>query len=340
MKIVVLDGRPMGVGRAPWAGLERLGEVEVYDYTPRDQVVTRAEGATVLVTNKAPIRADVLDALPALRFIALTATGYDCVDVEAARRRGIPVANVPEYGTESVAQYVFALLLELCHHVATHDAAVRAGEWSAQPDFSIRKTRLVELAGKTMGIVGYGRIGRRVGELALAFGMKVIAHASRPWAEGDRPARWCALDELFAGADVVSLHCPMGPKTTGLVDRHRLARMKPSAFLINTARGALVVEADLAEALAEGRLAGAAVDVTSVEPVRPENPLLLAPNCLITPHIAWATDEARRRLMEATLANIEAFVEGRPVNVVNGIGDKAVTTKNTEDTKEESQRIG
>ncbi len=317
MKIVVLDGRPMGVGRAPWAGLERFGEVEVYDHTPRDQVAARAAGATVLITNKAPIRADVLGVLPAVRFIALTATGYDCVDVEAARRLGILVANVPEYGTESVAQFVFALLLELCHHVATHDAAVHAGEWSSQPDFSIRKTRLVELAGKTMGIVGYGRIGRRVGELALAFGMKVIAHASRPWTTGDRPARWCELDELFSVADVVSLHCPMGPKTAGLVDRHRLARMKPSAFLINTARGALVVESDLAEALAHGRLAGAAVDVTSTEPVRPENPLLSAPNCVITPHIAWATDEARRRLMEATIANVEAFVEGRPVNVVN-----------------------
>jgi glycerate dehydrogenase len=318
MKIVVLDGRPMGTERSTWAGLDRLGEVEVHEYTPREEVPARAAGAAVLVVNKTPIGADVIDGSPDLRFITMTATGFDCVDIEAARRRGIPVANVPIYGTDSVAQYVFAMLLELCHHVALHDEAVRAGEWTRQPDFSIRKTPLIELAGKTMGIVGYGRIGRRVGELARAFGMGVIAHDVYRWPEDDgRAAEWCELDELFARSDVISLHSPLTPQTAGLVNRDRLSRMKPTAFLINTARGPLIAEADLAEALAAGRLAGAAVDVVSVEPIRPENPLLSAPNCLITPHIAWATEDARRRLMDATVANIEAFLEGRPVNVVN-----------------------
>ncbi len=318
MKIVVLDGRPLAAERGAWAGLDRLGEVEVYDYTPPQDVAARAEGAAVLITNKAPIRAEAIDRLPELRFITLTATGYDCVDVAAARRRGIAVSNVPEYGTDSVAQFVFALLLELCHHVGRHDAAVRAGEWSNQPDFSLRKTALVELAGLTMGLVGYGRIGRRVGELASAFGMRVIASTpSRRGSDGEPPVEWVEVDELFATSDVISLHCPATPETAGLVDRRRLDLMKPTAMLINTARGRLVVEADLAEALAAGRLAGAGLDVASVEPIRPENPLLSAPHCLITPHIAWATGAARQRLMDATVANVAAFLSGRPVNVVN-----------------------
>ncbi len=318
MKIVVLDGRPMGEERAAWAGLDRLGEVEIYDYSTPEEIRSRASGAAVLVVNKSPIRAELIDGSPELQFITLTATGFDCVDIAAARRRGIPVSNVPEYGTDSVAQYVFALLLELCHHVALHDAAVRAGEWTRQPDFSLRKTPLIELAGKTMGLVGYGRIGRRVGELARAFGMHLIAHDVYRWPEtDDRVAKWCELDELFARADVISLHSPLTPQTAGLVNRERLSRVKPAAMLINTARGPLIVEADLAEALAGGRLAGAGLDVVSVEPIRPENPLLQAPNCLITPHIAWAAAEARRRLMDATVANIANFLEGRPTNVVN-----------------------
>jgi glycerate dehydrogenase len=317
MKIVVLDGRPMGEERSAWAGLDRLGEVEVYAYSTREEIRARAAGAAVLVVNKSPIGAELIDGLPELRFITLTATGFDCVDVAAARRRGIPVSNVPIYGTDSVAQYVFAMVLELCHHVATHDAAVRAGEWTRQPDFSIRKTRLIELAGKTLGIVGYGRIGRRVGELGRAFGMDVIAHDVYHWESDDRTGAWCELDELFSRADVISLHSPLTPQTAGLVNRDRLMRVKPGAMLINTARGPLIVEADLAEALTAGRLAGAAVDVVSVEPIRPDNPLLSAPNCLITPHIAWATDEARRRLMDATVANIAAFQQSRPINVVN-----------------------
>jgi glycerate dehydrogenase len=318
VKIVVLDGRPLAPERKAWAELDRLGEVEVYDFSAPEQIRSRAAGAAVLITNKAPIRADLIEQSPELRFIAVTATGFDCVDLVAARRRGIPVANVPEYGTDSVAQFVYALLLELCHHVVLHAEAVRAGEWTRQPDFCLRKTPLIELAGKTMGLVGYGRIGRRVGEMARAFGMAVLAYDPlRGSSPADEPVTWCELDDLFAQADVISLHCPLTPQTAGLVNRQRLGRVKPSAMLINTARGGLIVEADLAEALASGRLAAAAVDVVSSEPIRPDNPLLTAPRCLITPHIAWDTYEARQRLMKATVANLAAFLEGRPTNVVN-----------------------
>jgi glycerate dehydrogenase len=318
MKIVVLDARPMAMERAAWAGLDRLGDVAVYPYTSPQEVPNRTAGAAVLIPNKTPIRAELIDASPDLRFITVIATGFDCVDVDAARRRGISVSNVPEYGTSSVAQYVFALVLELCHHVARHAEAVKEGEWTRQPDFSLIKTPLIELAGKTMGIVGFGRIGQRVADLARAFGMTTIAHdpAPRSVPAGDL-VTLCELDDLFARSDVISLHCPLTPQTAGLVNRERLERVKPGAFLINTARGPLVVEKDLAEALKAGRLAAAAVDVVSLEPIRPDNPLLSAPNCVITPHIAWATAEARARLLEATVANVAAFLAGQPINVVN-----------------------
>ncbi len=320
MKIVVLDGRPLAPERADWAILEDLGELEVYPHTPPELLRERSAGAEVLVTNKARIGAEILGARPGPRLIALTATGYDCVDVATARRLGIPVSNVPEYSTPSVAQYVFALLLELCHQTARHGAAVQAGEWTSQPDFSIRRARLVELEGKTMGIVGFGRIGRRVGRLAEALGMRVIHHGRTRPESGPDAESWRVLNDLLAESDVISLHCPMSPETAGLINRDRLALLKPTAFLINTARGPLVNEADLAAALVEGRLAGAALDVVSAEPIRVDNPLLHAPNCLITPHIAWATDEARERLMKATAANIAAFLAGRPINVVNPAG--------------------
>jgi glycerate dehydrogenase len=318
VKIVILDGRPLYPDRAAWSGLDTFGEVVYHDFSAADEVAERAAGAQILLTNKSPIREAVIERLPELRYITVLATGFDCVDVAAARSRGIPVSNVPVYGTASVAQYTFALLLELCHHVAVNERAVRDGEWSGQPDFSIRKTRLVELAGKTMGIAGYGRIGRRVGELARAFGMNVLAYDLVARASSsDEAVAWCELDELFARSDVISLHCPLTSENRGLVNRDRLRLIKPGAFLINTARGALVVEEDLAEALNSGGLAGAAVDVVSTEPIRPDNPLLKAKNCLITPHIAWATEEARARLLETTIANISAFLAGRPINVVN-----------------------
>jgi glycerate dehydrogenase len=318
MKIVVLDGHTLSADGNSWDPLAALGAVEVYDRSTAAEVHLRARDAAVLIVNKAPVPATVIEQSAALRFIAVTATGFDCVDGAAARRRGIPVANVPEYGTRSVAQFVFALLLELCHHVGLHAQAVRAGEWSQTPEFSFWKTPLVELAGKVMGIVGLGRIGNGVGELAHAFGMEVLASGrTRIAPPAYRPFAWVELDELFARADVLSLHCPLTADTAGLANGARLRLVKPGAFLINTARGGLVVEADLAAALNDGRLAGAAVDVVGHEPILPDNPLLTARNCLITPHIAWATREARRRLRDATVANVASFLAGRPTNVVN-----------------------
>jgi glycerate dehydrogenase len=318
MRIVVLDGYTLTTGLDLWAPFRRLGDVEVYDRSAPAEVAPRAAGANVLIVNKAQVTADVIAKSPELRLVAVTATGYDCVDVAAARKRGIDVCNVPEYGTDGVAQYVFALLLELCHRVGLHADAVRAGEWTACPDFCFWKTPLVELAGKTMGIVGFGRIGRRVGEIAHGFGMSVLAH-SRSHGEPPKysPFSWGDLNSLFERSDVISLHCPSTPESVGFVNRERLSLMKPSAFLINTARGALVVEPDLAEALNADRLAGAAVDVVSKEPIRPDNPLLSAKNCLITPHMAWAGQESRQRLFDATLANVENSLAGRPTNVVN-----------------------
>jgi glycerate dehydrogenase len=317
MKIVILDSRPLTQDSSAWAPLKAIGDVEVYDHSSDEQVRIRARDAAVLITNRVPVTADVIEQAPALRLIAVSFTGYDCVDVAAAHRRDIVVANVPEYGTNSVAQFVFALLLELCHHVGLHAEAVRAGEWARSTNFSFWKTPLIELASKTMGIVGFGHIGRSVGELARAFGMAVIAfdlHRSAPPAY--HPFAWADLDELFGRADVISLHCPLTAETAGLVNRRRLQLVKPTAFLLNAARGGLVVEADLVEALNGGRLAGAAVDVVSHEPIRPDNPLLGARNCLITPHIAWATQEARQRLLATTIGNVVNFLAGRPTNVV------------------------
>jgi glycerate dehydrogenase len=318
MKIVVLDGYTLAADGNSWDALLPLGEAEIHDRSVPAQVAERARSASVLITNKACISAEVIAASPDLRFIAVSATGFDCVDVAAADRRGIPVSNVTEYGTDSVAQFTIALLLELCHHVGRHADAVREGEWIRSPDFCFWKSPLVELAGKTMGVVGFGRIGRRVGELAQAFGMSVLVHSrSHTAPPAYRPFAWASLDELFAGADVISLHCPLTAQSAGLVNRQRLRRVRPGVFLLNTSRGGLVVEQDLAEALNDGRLAGAAVDVVAQEPIHLDNPLLSARNCLITPHIAWATREARRRLLEATVANVANFLAGWPTNVVN-----------------------
>jgi glycerate dehydrogenase len=317
MRIVVLDGHTLNPGDNPWTDVEALGDLTVYDRTAPGQAVERAAEAEVVLTNKTPLPRGVLDRLPRLRFISVLATGYNVVDVEAARERGIPVSNVPTYGTESVGQFVFALLLELCHHVARHGELVRRGEWAQQPDFCFWATPQVGLAERRMGIVGFGRIGRRVGELAHAFGMAVSAHDPLPGpAPGYEPFDWRTVEEVVAEADVVSLHCPQTDENPGMVGARLLGLMKPGAFLINTARGGLVNEADLAAALNAGRIAGAAVDVVSEEPIRPDNPLLAARNCLITPHIAWATLGARRRLMRVTAENIAAFLAGRPINVV------------------------
>lgn len=317
-RIVVLDGHTLNPGDNPWDGMPRLGEVTVYDRTPAAEVASRAGAADVVVVNKLRLTEADLAALPRLRMIAVSATGYNNVDVAAARARGIVVANVPEYGTDAVAQYAFALLLELCHRVGDHDLSVKRGEWSACPDWSYWNHPLVELAGKRIAIIGFGRIGRRVGEIAHAFGMEVLAcDAFRGTDPAYRPFRWCEVAEAFASADVVTLHCPLTNETRRLVNREHLEVMKASAFLVNAARGELVDEAALAEALDSGRLAGAALDVVSEEPIRPENPLLKARNCVLTPHIAWAALGSRQRLLGTTVANVEAFLAGSPRNVVN-----------------------
>jgi len=317
MKIVVLDGGCLNPGDLSWDPLRRFGEVQVFDRTAEEDVVTRAAGAAIVLTNKTPLSAAALRQLPELRYIGVLATGYDVVDMATAGRQGIVVSNIPTYGTASVAQFVFALLLELCHNVRLHADAVRAGEWSRSADWSFWKAPLVELAGRTMGIIGFGRIGRQTGRIADAMGMRVIANDTY---QGDPPAyggfRWATVEELLRESDVVSLHSPLFPETQGMINARSLAWMKASAFLINTSRGALVVDQDLADALNAGRLAGAGLDVLSVEPPAETNPLLTARNCLVTPHIAWATKEARSRLMDAGLQNVAAFLSGEPRNVV------------------------
>lgn len=319
MKIVVIDGYTLNPGGDnPWDELEDLGELAVYDRTDEDQIVERSRDAEIILTNKIPLMADTLEQLPKLIYIGVTATGYDNVDVRTARLRNIPVSNVPVYGTDSVAQYVFALLLELCHHVGQHDLAVKNGKWTSAREFSFWETPLVELAGKKMGIIGFGRIGRRVGELSHAFGMEVLA---QDIFQGElptyRPFSWMDVEEVFAEADVVSLHCPQTPDNLGFVNEALLNQMKPTAILINAARGGLVNEKDLASALDGGKIAGAAVDVVSAEPIRANNPLLKARNLIITPHIAWATLAARRRLLQTSIDNVRAYLEGNPTNIVN-----------------------
>ncbi len=315
MKIVVLDGYTLNPGDNPWTELEALGDVRIFERSPVEEIRDRASDATVLVTNKTPISAAVIEDLPELKMITVAATGYNIVDVVAARARGIVVANVPDYGTNAVAQYVMALLLELCHRVGDHAQEAREGAWTRSKDWSFWRTPQIELHGKTMGIVGFGRIGRRVAELAEAFGMRVIYNSRRAYE--DVPQAYCGLEELFAEADVVSLHCGLTTENAGMVDAALLARMKRTAFLVNTARGGLVNEADLAAALEAGTLAGAAVDVVSKEPPAAANPLLRATNCLVTPHIAWAALEARQRIMKTTVENVRAFAVGAPVNVVS-----------------------
>lgn len=318
MRIVVLDGYAVNPGDNPWDALARLGDLTVYDRTPAEHILARAADTDVLLVNKVPLTAAILAHLADLRFISVLATGYNVVDVGAARSRGISVSNVPEYGTDSVAQHVFALLLELCHRVSAHHAAVEAGGWAAAPDFCFWKAPLIELAGRTMGIVGFGRIGRRVGEIAHAFGMRVIAAGGTGGTvPGYEPFAWKDIATVFSAADVVSLHCPLTEANARFVNRELLSRMQPPAFLINTARGQLIDEHALADALNAGQLAGAGLDVVAAEPMRPDNPLLHARNCVITPHMAWGSLAARRRLMAATVANVEAFLHGRPINVVN-----------------------
>ncbi len=315
MRLVVLDGFTANPGDLDWSAFSGFGALTVHDRTPAGEIVARARDAEIVLTNKAPLDAATLAALPALRYIGVLATGYNVVDVAAARARGIPVCNVPEYSTPNVAQAVFALLLELTNRTGHHAETVRAGRWAASLDWCYWDFPLIELAGRTLGIVGYGRIGATVARIARAFGMNVLAHRRTPVTdEGVIPAD---LDTLFRESDVLTLHCPLTPETRHLVNAGRLAQMKPSALLINTARGPLIDEPALAAALAAGRIAGAALDVLSTEPPKPDNPLLRARNCLITPHIAWATREARARLLAEAAENLRAWLRGAPRNVVN-----------------------
>ncbi len=318
-KIVILDGYTINPGDNPWTSVEALGSCVIYDRTPRELNIERAWDADIILTSKCKLDASLLEALPKLKYISMLATGFNNVDVVTAGQRGIPVSNVPAYSTESVVQTTFALLLELATAVGIHDASVKAGEWVRCPDHAYWKTPILELDGLTLGIVGYGTIGRAVARVGAAFGMKVIAYAPRiPHDSGPTPVRFVGLEELFATADVVTLNCPQTPDNEGFVNSGLLSAMKSSAFLINVARGGLVNEADLSRALTHGTIAGAGLDVVAHEPMSADNPLLDAPHCIFTPHIAWASLAARRRLMAIVADNIRCFLQGAPINVVNG----------------------
>lgn len=316
MTLVYLDAHTLNPGDLSWEPIHQLGDITLYDRTAPEQIVPRARAAELLLTNKVKLNRETLAQLPKLQYIGVTATGYDIVDVKAARERGIVVTNVKGYSTDSVAQLTFALLLELTHHAGLHADSVHAGDWTRSPDFSYALSPLVELAGKTLGLIGYGDIGRKVAAIGQAFGMNVLVNRRHPASNSVDGIRWVDQETLFAESDVVSLHCPATPDTVGLVNRERLSRMKPSAYLINTSRGSLLNERDVADALNEGRLAGVGLDVLATEPPAADNPLLTARNCLITPHVAWASHEARQRLMQAVADNIQAFLAGTPRNVV------------------------
>ena len=317
MKIVVLDGYTENPGDLSWSGFEALGELTVYERTPVDLIIGRIGHAQVVVTNKTPISIETLDACPQIRYIGVLATGCNIVDMAAARNRGIPVTNIPTYGTNAVAQFAIALLLEICHHVGDHDQAVRAGEWEKHQDFSFWNYPLIELDGKTMGIIGFGRIGQATARIAAALGMSVIAYDAIENEHGRKIAKYLPLDELLQMADVISLHAPLVPETEGIINKRSIAKMKDGVILLNNSRGPLIVEQDLADALNSGKVYAAGLDVVSSEPIKADNPLLQAKNCIITPHISWAPRESRQRLMDTAVNNLIQFLAGQPVNVVN-----------------------
>ncbi len=318
MKITVLDGYTTNPGDLSWDEISRLGELTVYDRTPRELTAERSAGSEILLTNKTVLNNELLRSLPRLRYVGVLATGYNVIDTDEARRLGITVTNIPAYSTGSVAQLTFALILELCFHVQRHSDSVMEGKWTGSVDFTFRNYPLTELAGKTIGIIGFGNIGRKVCEIAMAFGMKVLASSRSGKDTPEYPGfELTDTDDLLSRSDIVSIHCPLTPQTAGMINMNRLRLMKKSAFLINTSRGPIIVEKDLADALNEGSIAGAGLDVMAEEPPRAGNPLLTARNCIITPHIAWATIESRKRLLDQAAGNIKAFLSGSPVNVVN-----------------------
>jgi glycerate dehydrogenase len=318
MKLVVLDGYTLNPGDLNWEGIKKFGNLEVYDRTAESLIVERCKGAEIIFTNKTPLRESVLSQLPDLKYIGVLATGYNVVDVDYAKTRGIAVANVPGYGTASVVQMTFALLLELCQHVQSHSDSVRQGDWAASPDFCYWNYPLIELEGKSIGIIGFGSIGQKVADIATAFGMNIIGFSRTRSDQSHRKNfKWAELDDLLKESDVVSVHCPLFPETQGIINKGSLRLMKRTAFFLNTSRGPLMVDQDLADALNEGIIAGAGIDVLSVEPPSANNPLFKAKNCLITPHIAWATKEARSRLMGIAENNLSSFLNQKPINIVN-----------------------
>ncbi len=318
MKTVILDGYTENPGDLSWEGFGRFGEFEVYERTKNEDIVSRIGDAQVVYTNKTPITEDILEACPNIRFIGTLATGYNVIDTDAAAKRGIPVSNVPGYGTDAVAQHTFALLLELTNHVGEHSECVRRGAWKSAGDFCFWNRPLMELKGKTLGIIGYGSIGKKTAEIGAAFGMKVIYNSRKEYPSDGR-AEYRSLDELYRESDIISLHCPLFPETERMINKESIEKMKDGVIIINTSRGGLIDEKALSEALDSEKVKGAAVDVISKEPMEDDNPLCNAKNIIITPHIAWASWEARKRLMDIAVDNLRAFCEGKPQNVVNGV---------------------
>lgn len=318
MKIAILDGYTENPGDLSWTPFEELGELTVYERTASAQAAARIGNAEIVLVNKTLLPAEVFDMCPKLRYVGVLATGYNVVDTVAAREHGVPVCNIPAYGTEAVAQFAIALLLEICCRVGLHDASVHAGDWTEAPDWCYWKAPLIELCGKTMGIVGYGRIGRATGRIAQSLGMSVLACDAHEDPSLTGPAmRYAPLDEVFANADVLALHCPLLPETEGLVCRETIARMKDGVIILNNSRGGLIVEEDLAAALRSGKVYAAGLDVAGSEPISRDSPLLTAPGCILTPHISWAPRETRQRLMEIAAENLRCFLAGNPINVVN-----------------------
>ena len=317
MKIVILDGHAVNPGDVSWDCFRQFGDVTVYEFTQEHQIIERIGDAEIVMTNKTPLTAEAFAACPNIKLVCVLATGYNVVDCQAAKERGIPVCNVPTYGTAAVAQFTFSLLLEICNAVGVHNDAVHRGDWASSPHFCFWNTPQMELAGKTLGIIGFGRIGRAVGRIARAMGMQVIAYNRSRHPEGEEIGEYVDLDTLLARSDIISLHCPLTAENAELICKDTLSKMKDGAILLNTARGGLLNEQDVADALRCGKLRYAAVDVVSKEPIDPNNPLLTAPNCIITPHMAWAPIESRQRLLDCTVRSIEGFLAGNPVNTVN-----------------------
>lgn len=316
MKTVILDGYTENPGDLSWNALREFGELTVYDRTPEELIVQRISDAEIVITNKIPITAGTIDQCPDIRMIAVLATGYNIVDTAYAAEKGITVSNVPAYGTASVGQFAIAMLLEICHHIGHHNETVHNGKWQNSADWCYWDYPLIELDRKTIGIIGFGRIGRTTGRIARALGMNVLAFDRHPDDAGSEIARYTDLDELLKESDVIALHCPLFPETAGMINRETISKMKDGVILLNNSRGGLINEQDLAEALCSGKVAAAGLDVVSAEPIREDNPLLKAPNCLITPHISWAAKECRQRILDTTVQNIRAFLNGSPINTV------------------------